>query len=150
VRTRSTLSSFLDLLLGSVLDGSGGSLGELGLLGLLGGGSFLLAGLDLGGSGGESGVSVSSGLTGLSLDLVKGHADDGLADLLGLSSLSLLSLIGDDLLVLASPGQGPSEVDGADSLVEHASGLVGDEVGKGSVLGNESSTDSGVDLESRV
>jgi hypothetical protein len=148
-RSHSSLSSLLDLLLGGSGGSLGGGLGHLGFLGLLGGNDFLLAGLNFGGSGGEGGISVGSGLSTLSLDLVKRHTYDGLADLDVLTSVSSLVVIASDLLVLASPGHGPSEVDGLSSLVEHASGLVGDEVGKGGVLGDESATNSGVDLESR-
>lgn len=148
VRSCSTFSSLLDLLLGSSFR-SGGGLGHLGFIGLLGSSDFLLAGFDFGLGGGESGVSVASGFSALSLDLIKGHTYDGLADLGVLASVSLLVVIGSDLLVLASPGHGPCEVDGLGSLVEHASGLGGDEVRKSRVLGDESATDSGVDLESR-
>ena len=146
-RSCSSLSYLLDLLLGGSLR-SGGGLGSLGLLGLLGGNNFLLAGLNFGGSSGESGVSVGSGFSTLSLDLVKRHTYDGLADLDVFASVSLLLVIVSDLLVLASPGQSPCEVDGLGSVVEHASRLVGDEVGKSGVLGDESATNSGVDLES--
>jgi len=67
----------------------------------------------------DSLVTVLTGLGALSLDLVKGHAHNGLAHLCGLACVSFLDIIDSDLLVLGAPFLGPAKVDSFDALVEH-------------------------------
>jgi hypothetical protein len=91
-------------------------------------------------------VAVFAGLCSASLDLIKGHADDGLADLGGLASVTLLDLFGSDLLVLGAPFLSPSKVDLFDALVEHAASLLGEEVGGLTVLRDKATATSWVNL----
>merc|ERR1719469_512795 len=86
------------------------------------------------------------GLGSASLDLVKGHADDGLADLGGLAGVSLLGVFHSDLLVLGAPFLSPSKVNLFDALVEHGADLLGEEVRGLTVLCDKATTTSGVNF----
>jgi len=145
---RSPFSTDLRLGLGDVLGGlsCGGNVLLHDILGLLGGDLLGLAVLDLLLVGLENLVTVFTGLGSSSLDLVKGHSDDSLADLGGLASVTLLDLLGSDLLVLGAPFLSPSKVDLFDALVEHSAGLLGKEVGGLTVLRDKATATSWVNL----
>jgi hypothetical protein len=151
VSHRSSLATLLDLGLSDIL-GSGSSLlgtslglslsliTHLGLLLI----KVLLLELLLG--LGKSGVLLGIGLSTSSLDLLKGHTNDGLSDTGSLSGLLALDLIDTDLLVHASPGLSPGELNGLSSLVVEAAGLRANEEMSLTVLGSELDTVTGVDL----
>lgn len=91
-------------------------------------------------------VALFAGLGLLSLDIVKGHANDGLLDAGSLTGTLLGELIDADFLVEASPCKGPGELDSLDLLVVHGTGLVGDEEEESAVFGDESTALAGVDF----
>ena len=145
----SSLSALLDwlglrlglVLLGSLLVGV-----LLRLLGLLGGHLLHLAVLELLDGDVVGLVALVTGLSLAALDLVEGHTNNGLLDADGLAGSLLVQLVDSDLLVEASPGEGPGELNGLDFLVIHATGLGGNEEVGSSVSSDVSAAATGVDL----
>ena len=140
-------SDLLDSLLGSLATGGLALLGTFGLLGLelLG-----LALLDfLGGSVGLL-VSLLACLGLLSADLFDRQTNDGLLDAGRLARPLLLNIVNFNLLVIGSPGKGPSELNGLDLLVVQAAGLGRDEIVDPTVLRDEAATASRHDFVFRV
>jgi len=136
----------LDSLLSSL---AAAGLSVLLLLGFLCLHGFGLAILDLLGSRVGSLVSVLTGLSLLSADLLDGHTDNSLLDAGGLSGALLNLIVNFNLLVVGSPCHVPGKLHGLDFLVEQAACLGGDEVVSTSILGDESGSASGNNLVGR-
>ena len=118
----------------------------LGLLGLLGLHVLNLAFLDFLNGNVVLLVTFVTGLGLSTLDVVEGHTNDGLLDAGGSASSLSSEVVNPDLLVEASPCEGPGELDGLDLLVEEGAGLCGNEEVGLAVLGDMSATATGVDL----
>jgi len=142
--TTGSLSSLLDVLSGLRRTSGTVLLSALLLLLLL---DLSLTLLDFLGSGVSVLVARLTGLGLSSLDLIKGHTDDGLLDAGGLARSLSHNIVNLDLLVECSPGEGPGELDWLDFLVEHLASLVANEVVSFSILGDETTAAAWEDFE---
>merc|ERR1719320_1562326 len=86
----------------------------------------------------------------LLLDVVEGHPDDGLLELLGLAGALLRLLVRLALLVHAAPSLRPAQLDSLDPLVEQGVRLRADEKAGLAILGHEPLAAPRVDAVLRV
>ena len=91
-------------------------------------------------------ITFHTGLSSASLDFLKGHTDDGLLDTVGLGFLLLVQFVNTDLLVEASPCEGPSKLEWLDLRVEHGAGFGGDEEMGFTISGDVAATTTWPDL----